>query len=66
MKVKFKRFSSRAQVPRKATPGSACFDVFSSSVTLEPSVTRKIETDFGLKFPRKVRSKAFTLFWPFT
>ena len=41
-----------------ATPGSACFDIFSSrSVTLEPGVTRKIETDFGLKFPKKYVAK---------
>ena len=58
MKVKLKRFSSRADVPILATPGSACFDVFSSrSVTLEPGVTRKIEIDFGLKFSKKYAAK---------
>ena len=42
----------------KATSGSAWFNVFSSrSVTLEPAVTRKIETDFGLKFPKKYIAK---------
>ena len=42
----------------KATSGSAWFDVFSSrSVTLEPGVTRTIETDFGLKFPKKYIAK---------
>ena len=54
MKVKFKRFSSCARVPTKATTGFACFDVYSSrSATLEPGVTRSIETDFSLKFPKK-------------
>ena len=58
MKAKFKRFSSRARVPILTTPGSACFCVFSSrSVTLEPGVTRKIETDCGLKFPKKYIAK---------
>lgn len=53
-KVKFKRCSSRARIPTKATPVTACFDVYSSrSVKLEPDVTRAIETDFGLKFPKK-------------
>lgn len=52
--VKLKRFSSRARIPTKATPVTACFDVYSSrSVKLEPDVTRAIETDFGLKFPKK-------------
>ena len=54
MKVKFKRFSSCAFVPMKTTPVSTCFDIFSSrSATLEPGITRTIETDFGLKFPKK-------------
>ena len=53
MKIKFKKFRPCARVPTKATPGSACFDVYSSrSVTLEPGVTRAIEKDFGLKFPK--------------
>ena len=54
MKVKSKRFSSRASSPVKATPGSACFDVFSARcVTLEPRVTKPIETNIGLKFSKK-------------
>ena len=54
MKVKFKRFSSHARLPTKKTPGSACFEVYSSrSVTLEPGVRRPIETDFGLKFSKE-------------
>ena len=40
--------------PEKATSSSSCFDVFSAvSVTLEPGVTRPIETDIGLKFSKK-------------
>ena len=58
MKANFKKFSSRAHVLMLTTPGSACFDVFSSrGVTLEPGVTGKIETDFGLKFPKKYVAK---------
>ena len=54
MKVKFKKFSSRARLPTLAAPGSACFDVCSSRcVTLEPGVTRSIETDLGTKFAKK-------------
>ena len=46
-----------------ATPGSACFDVFSSrSVTLELGVRRKIETDFGLKLPMKYVAKLLPRF----
>ena len=58
MKVKSKKFSSRAHVSMLVMPGSACFDVFSSrSVTLESVAARKIETDFGLKFPKKYVGK---------
>ena len=53
MKAIFKRFSLRACVPEKATPGSGCLDVFSARcVTLEPGATRPIETDIGLKFSK--------------
>ena len=53
MKVKFKRFSSRARVPQKATIGSACYDLFAATcVTLEPGATRSVETDPGF-FSRK-------------
>ena len=54
MKVKFKKFSCRARLPTLATPGSAYFDVYSlRCVTLEPGVTRSIETDLGMKFAKK-------------
>ena len=50
MKVKFKKFCSRARVPEKATPGSACVDVFSARcITLEPGVTRSIKTRYFSK-----------------
>ena len=39
MKVKFKRFSFLACVSTKATPGLACFDVYSAiDILLMPSV----------------------------
>ena len=54
MKVKFKRFSSRARVSEKATPGSTCFGVFSARcVTLELGAARPVETDIRLKFLKK-------------
>ena len=41
MKVKFKKFSSLARVSKKATPGSACCDVYSArDVQLGPDVTK--------------------------
>ena len=60
MKVRFKRFRSCARVPEKATLGSVCFDVFSARcVTLEPGVTRSIETDIGLKFSKKYMARVY-------
>ena len=51
MKVKLKKFSSRARASQKSTPGSACYDIFAAScVTLESGATRSIETDTGLSF----------------
>ena len=53
MKAKFKKFSTRARVPEKATSGFACFNGFCArSVTLEPEVTSIIETNIGLKFSK--------------
>lgn len=49
MKVNFKRFCSDARVPEKATPGSACYDVFfARNVILEPNATKSAETDMIL------------------
>ena len=60
MKVKFKKFSSRACLPTLATPGSACFDVYSSRcVTLEPGVKRSIETDLVMKFAKKYVARTY-------
>ena len=28
-KIQFKKFSNFGKIPQKATPGSACFDIFS-------------------------------------
>ena len=54
MKVKFKRFSSRARVPQKATIDSACYDLFAAKyVILEPKATRSIETNLGFSFSKK-------------
>ena len=43
-----------------ATPGSACFAVYSSRyVTKEPGVTRSIETDLGMKFAKKYVARIY-------
>ena len=60
MEVNFKKFSSRACLLTSATPGSACFDVCSSRcVTLEPGVTRSIETGLGIKFAKKYVARIY-------
>ena len=60
MKVKFKRFSSRARTPQKAKIGSACHDLFAARcVTLEPGATRSIETDLGFSFNKKYMAKIY-------
>ena len=54
MKVKFKRFSSRARIPQKVTIGSACYDLLQARcLTLEPNATRSKETDLGFSFSKK-------------
>ena len=54
MKVKFKRFSSRARIPQKATIGSACCGLFAARcVLLGAKATRSIETDLGFSFSKK-------------
>ena len=51
MKVRFKKFSSLGRVPTKVTPGSACYDVYSSrDITIRPGGTEKISLDIGFKF----------------
>ena len=54
MKVKFKRFSSCARVPQKATIGSAFNNFFAAKpVLLESNSTRLVETDIGFCFSKK-------------
>ena len=54
MKVKFKRFSSCARVPQKATIGSAFNNFFAAKpVVLESNSTRLVETDIGFCFSKK-------------
>ena len=53
MKVKFKRFSSCAQVPQKATIGSAFTDFFAAKpVVLESNSTISVEADIGFCFSK--------------
>lgn len=53
MKVKFKKFTSLGRVPKKATPGSACYHVYSSrDVRVRPGGTEKIQVDVGFKFSK--------------
>ena len=55
MKISFKKFSSLGRVPTKATPGSACFDIYSSAeVRLRPGETKQIPLDIGFKFSKKL------------
>ena len=57
MKVKFKRFSSRAQIPRKTTKDSACYDLFAARcIILEPKAIRSIETDLGFAFSKNYKA----------
>ena len=54
MKVKFKRFSSCAQVPQKATIGSAFTNFFAAKpVVLESNSTISVEADIGFCFSKK-------------
>ena len=60
MKVKFKRFSSRARIPQKAAVESACYDLFAAkSVVLEPIANRSFETDLGFCFSKKYVAKIY-------
>ena len=53
--MNFKKFSEIAQVPTKVTPGSACFDVYSScEVRLRPGETKRIPLNMGFKFSKKL------------
>ena len=60
MKVKFKRFCSRARVPQKATIGSAYYDLFAARcVSLETGATRSAETDLGFCFSKKYMARIY-------
>ena len=53
MKIKFKRFSSRAIPPSLATSGSACFDLFSAEEKIiPPNLCHCVKTDIGLAILR--------------
>ena len=54
MKVKIKKFSSAACVPKNATSDSACYDVYSArDFKLAPDVTKIIPLDIGFKFSKR-------------
>ena len=55
MKVKFKKYTSAACVPTKATTsGPACYNVYSTiDVKLAPGVTKKIPLNLGFKFSKR-------------
>ena len=60
MKVKFRKFSSQAHVPEKATSGSTCFDVFSAKcVTLEPGSSSIVNEVIRvrIKSTKRIKSK---------
>ena len=60
MKVKFKRFSSRAKISQKATINSVCYDLFAARcVSLESNVTRSIETNLGFSFSKKYMARIY-------
>ena len=48
MKIEFKKFSSLAHVQTKATPVSACFNVYSTrDVLLGTGVTKTVKFNLG-------------------
>ena len=54
MKVKIKKFSSAALVPKRATSGSSCYYVYSArDVKLAPGGTKTIPLDIRFKFSKK-------------
>ena len=59
MKVKFRKFSALGHVPTKATPGSACYDVYLLiDIKIRPVGTEKIPLDIGFKFSKKYVCRA--------
>ena len=60
MKVKLKKYSSAARVPKKATCGSACYDVYSArDVKLAPGVTKTMPLDIGFKFSKRYVCRSY-------
>ena len=60
MQVKFRRFSSHARIPQKATIGSGCYNLFAAKpVVLEPNLTRSVEIDIGFCFSKKYIGKIY-------
>ena len=58
MKVKSRRFSSRARCSQKSTQGSAGHDLFlSRNVALEPNTTQRIPIDIGFCFFEQIFCK---------
>ena len=58
MKVRFKKFISRARVNQKSTIGSSRYDFFATRcVVLEPGSTRSVETDIAFVFPTSMLEK---------
>ncbi len=50
--IKFKRLDSRAQIPRRATAGSAGFDIFSNGYyTIKSGVRCLLDTGIAMQLP---------------
>ena len=63
MKVKSRRFSSRARCSQKSTQGSAGYDLFlSRNVALEPNTTQRIPIDTGFCFFEQIFCKNLLTF----
>ena len=60
MKVKFKMFNSLGRVRTKSTPGSACYEVYSSrDVKLRPGATKKIQLDISFQCSKRYVCRAY-------
>ena len=61
MKIKFRRFSSKARCPQKSTLGSAGHDLLSSrNVGPEPNSNQQIPIDIGFCFLSKYFAKIYS------
>ena len=60
MKIKFRRFSSKARCPQKSTLGSAGHDLLSRNVVLEPNSNQHIPIDIGFCFSSKYFAKIYS------